>query len=111
MTAAEILEYVSMAGKGKAITLHGYTSCSLDQRVAMSFAWDDHETSHTKVLVHFKWMSKYNAYYMDAGAYDFEEEVLLWDGALVYVESVQEVSDPKGQVQYTLITLKTFYAK
>ena len=111
MTAAEILEYASMAGKAKAVTLHGFTSCSLDQRVAMSFAWDDQETSHTKVLVRFKWMSKYNAYYMDAGTYDFEEEVLLFDGALVYVESVQEVRDTQGQVQYTLITLKTYYAK
>ena len=44
---------------------------------------------------------------MDGGAYDHEKEVLLYDGAEVIVESVEEVKDDEGKVLYTLITLKT----
>ena len=57
------------------------------------------------MLFHIKWNSNYYAYFLDSGAYDFEEEVLLQDGTRLYVESVQKVNNEKGKLLYTLITL------
>ena len=34
-----------------------------------------------------------NAYFLDAGAFDHEKEVLLWDGANLLVESVEEIKN------------------
>ena len=70
----------------------------------MSFAWDDPTTGHQKVVVHIKWREKQGAYFLDAGAYDHEQEVLL-SSLLILVESVEEIKEDY-KVLYTLITLK-----
>ena len=93
MTAAETKEYEQMVqgswslwyqnkfkNKGNHIRLHGFTSCSLKKSNALSFAWENPQTGHSKVLFHIKWNSILGAYFLDSGAYDFEEEVLLIDG-------------------------------
>ena len=97
MTADEIKQYKELIGKkimeffhwtgeysGKVIdaraTLHGYTSTSLSESSAFSYAWEEPETGHQKVLFHIKWMNKHAAFFLDAGAFDHEEEVLLNDG-------------------------------
>ena len=121
MTAAEIKEYKQMVqgswslwyqknfkNKIECISLHGFTSCSLKKSNALSFAWENPQTGHSKVLFHIKWNSVYWAYFLDSGAYDFEEEVLLFDGTALYVESVQKVNNEKGKLLYTLITLNDF---
>ena len=72
----------------------------------MSFMWDNKKSGHQKVLFHFKWNRKTQNYFLNGGAYDHEEEVLLYDGATVVVESVEEVKAENGQVMYTQITLK-----
>ena len=65
--------------------LHGYTSTSLSQDIALSFAWENNKTGHSKVLLHIKWLDFEDAYFLDAGAFDHEKEVLLKDGACVVV--------------------------
>ena len=110
MTAEEIKEYVDLIGKkvmekdkktgqekevDAKVTLHGYTSTSLLKSSAKSFVWEDTKTGHQKVLFHFKWMSFLDAYFLDAGAFDHEEEVLLFDGAKLIVESVEEIKNDK----------------
>lgn len=42
---------------------------------------------------------------MDVGAYDNEYEVLINDGVLLKVSSVEELKDEDGNKKYTLITL------
>ena len=74
----------------------------------MSFMWENQDSQTQKVLFHFKWKCNIDSYFLDGGAYDHEKEVLLYDGAKVTVESVQEVKDKQGkEVIYTLITCKT----
>ena len=44
-------------------------------------------------------------YFLNAGAFDHEEEVLLYDGVSVKVLSVSDVIDKNGKKLYTLISL------
>ena len=53
MTLAEIKDYVDNIGK--MITLYGYTSCSLTESNALSFAWENIDSGHSKVLFHIEW--------------------------------------------------------
>ena len=104
MTAEEIKEYADLIGKkimekdkktgvekevDAKVTFHGYTSTSLLKSSAKTFVWEDAKTGHQKVLFHFKWKDSGDAYFLDAGAFDHEEEVLLLDGAKLIVESVE----------------------
>ena len=97
-----------MLAKGKDIRLFGYTSTSVDKNLALKFAWQNQHSGHHKVLFHIKWNSPYGEYYyLNAGAYDHEKEVLLLDGVRLTVESVEEVLDTNGKKLHTLITLKS----
>ena len=102
MTLAEIKEYQDNIGKF--INLFGYTSCSLDKNAAEKFAWENAHSGHHKVLFNIKWKCKVYNYYMNAGAYDHEEEVLLMDGDGVIVKSVEDVkvAFESGASQVTL---------
>lgn len=104
MTLEEIKEYQD--NKGKVIYLFGYTSCSLKKDEALKFAWKNQDSGHHKVLFHIIWNSTIDHYYLNAGAFDHEEEVLLYDGAEVKIESVEDVKDKDGDTIYTLISLK-----
>jgi len=53
MTLEEIEEFED--AKGKVVQLFGYTSTSLDQNLALSFAWDDQRSGHQKVLFQINW--------------------------------------------------------
>lgn len=64
----------------------------------MKFMWDNQDSGHHKVLFHVKWKSIYDHYYMNAGAYDHEEEVLLYDGVTLVVIDVSEEKDDDGKV-------------
>ena len=57
------------------------------------------------MLFHIKWIGKYNNYFLDGGAYDYEQEVLLIDSVWLYVDSVAEIKED-DKVAYTLITLR-----
>ena len=95
-----------MLAKGGPIQLFGYTSTSLDKNLALTFAWQNQHSGHHKVLFHIKWNCIGAYYYLNAGAYDHEKEVLLLDGVVLTVESVEEVLDTNGKKLHTLITLK-----
>ena len=105
MTADEIQEYREKIGKKEKnhlgyeqdamVTLHGYTSTSLQKSIALNFAWEEPKTGHQKVLFHIKWLDVFSAYFLDAGAFDHEEEVLISDGAKLLVESVEEIKNDK----------------
>ena len=89
MTALEIQNLTNEIGK--IVYLPGYTSCFLDKNKALTFAWEDAATGHQKVVVHIKWKNAIGAYFLDAGAYDHEQEVLLSNGIYIIVESVEEI--------------------
>ena len=59
------------------------------------------------MLFHIVWNEVTQHYYLNAGAYDHEEEVLLYDGARVLVTSVKDIKDKKGNKLYTLISLES----
>ena len=86
ITQDQINEYAKMIGNGNYIRMHGYSSCSLDKSLATSFAWENAATGHSKVLFHIKYNLNAFAYFLDAGAYDYEKEVLLYDGVKLWVE-------------------------
>lgn len=89
------------------IQLHGFTSCSLSANEALSFAWENKHSGHKKVLFKIYWNNIYGYYYLNAGAYDHEEEVLLSDGCRLQVLSVNDIKDDEDNFKYTLITLTT----
>lgn len=117
MTLKEILEFRKMVPgvcnkiknmipcvrKSNTISLFGFTSTSLDENQALSFSWENKKSGHHKVLFHITWNYPYSHYYLDAGAYDHEKEVLLFDGATVKVISVKDINDIEGNKLYTLI--------
>ena len=74
------------------------------QSVALNFAWQDHH--HQKVLFHLVWNDGSSHYFLNAGAYDYEEEVLLLDGTFARVISVEAIKDTDDKFLYTLIKLK-----
>ena len=69
--------------------------------------WDNKQSGHTKVLLQIYW-DDWNCghYFLNAGSYDHEEEVLLFDGCGVIVKSVEEIKDLKGNHLYTKISLE-----
>jgi hypothetical protein len=70
----------------------------------MKCAWDNEASGHKKVIFNIKWKKAGAHYYLNSGAYDYEEEILLMDGVTLKVAGVEDVID--NQVSYTLITLE-----
>ena len=104
MTLQEIKEFIEMAGKDNEydeedelipgyIQLFGYTSTSIDKEAATKFAWENEKTGHQKVLFQIKWECTGSHFFLNAGAYDEEQEVLLMDGVELFVHSVEDVLD------------------
>ena len=106
LTAAEIKEYSDNIGKW--VNFFGYTSFSLMESVALDFAWQDKHSGHQKVLFHLNWNCSDYHYFLNAGAYDYEEEVILEDGAFANVISVESITDTDDKHLYTLIKLKRY---
>lgn len=76
------------------------------ESVALSFAWKKKKSGHSKVLFHLVWSASNHHYFLNAGAYDYEEEVLLLDGTPAEVVSVETIIDSNDKALYTLIKLK-----
>ena len=104
LTAADIKEYSDNIGKE--VSFFGYTSFSLRESVAFNFAWQDKRSGHQKVLFHLVWNDPGAHYFLNAGAYDYEEEVLLLDGADAEVISVEAITDSDDNFLYYLINLE-----
>ena len=107
MTDDEIKEFKSHVGK-QDIQLFGYTSTSTSQQQAKTFAWQNDTTGHSKVLFQIEWNHKYDHYYLNAGAYDYEQEIVLNDGVEIKVREVSELFDKKDVKQLTLIVLDAY---
>ena len=73
------------------------------------YTWENKYTGHQKVLFHIKWDDNWDHYYLNAGAFDHEEEILLRDGVRLIVRSVDVVTDKNGQMLHTLINLEKPY--
>ena len=58
------------------------------------------------MLFHFVWNDREQNYYLNAGAFDHEEEILRYDGVGVEVISLEQVKDEVGKKIYTKINLK-----
>lgn len=114
MTAEDIEEYKLEIGKEneygieEGIQLFGYTSTSLEKDTAMKFAWENSTTGHQKVIFKIKWQSDSGNYFLNAGAFDQEREVLLMDGTRLFVEEIEEIKNENGQKLYFQITLTSF---
>ena len=104
MTLGEIKQYRDRIGRD--IQLFGYTSTSLDQNQALNFAWENETSGHNKVLFKIEWDKDFDHYFLNAGAYDQEQEVLLADGTHLRVDSVEDVLNKDGLKVYTIIILK-----
>ena len=94
MTEEQIQKYRDYP-KGKKMHLYGYSSCSTSKTLAMSFASDDPENQKKAVLYHIVWEENANGsrcFIMDSSvsAYCEEQEILLYDGVEMSVESVAE---------------------
>ena len=92
MTEEEIKVYKDSIGKNK-INLYGFTSTSIDKNQALSFAWDNTHSGHHKILFHIQWKYDFHHYFLNAGAYDHEQEILLVDGTSLDVISIDEIKD------------------
>ena len=64
----------------------------------MKFMWDNQDSGHNKVLFHIQWKWNGEHYYMNCGAFDHEQEVLLYDGVQIKVTSVSEEKDNDGKI-------------
>ena len=104
MTDDEIKEFQSHVGADR-IQLFGYTSTSTSYNQAMSFAWQDDTTGHKKVLFQIHWDDECDHYYLDGGAYDYEQEIVLYDSISLYVIEVRDIVNEKDQKMHTLIVL------
>ena len=109
MTDEQIKEYKDSVGKW--IRLFGYTSTSLSKDQAMGFAWENKHSGHHKVLFHIEWYGAEDHHFLNAGAFDHEQEILLSDGVPMKVTSVEDAKDEEGNKLYTLITLEKFVIK
>ena len=70
--------------------LFGYISTSRDRKVAEKFAYSNKEAGLKKVLFVIHWFDHTCHYFMNTGAYNHEEEILLYDGTIFQVVSVQD---------------------
>ena len=111
MTEQEIQEFQKNVGAKdedgdyKWIQLFGYTSTSTSRDQAMSFAWENKTTGHSKVLFQINWDNKVEHYFLNAGAYDYEQEIVLYDSVCLCVLEVREILNDENVKQHTLIVL------
>jgi hypothetical protein len=93
MTEQQIQKYRDHVGKQ--MHLFGYTSCSTSKNLAITFANDEEQNQKKAVLYHIKWYmcnAALHCFVMDStvSAFCDEQEVLLYDGVYMKVNSVGE---------------------
>jgi hypothetical protein len=80
-------------GRPATMSTFGFISTSVERKVAEKFAYNDPSTGKVKVLFHILWTHSYDYYFMDMGAFDDEEEVLLLDGQRFEIDSIENDKD------------------
>ena len=88
MTEPEIEEYRALAKVLGHMRLYGYTSTSRKLNEAEKFAFANEHAEIKRVVFHIHWNAVNDHYFMNAGAFDHEEEILLADGVQFVVLSV-----------------------
>ena len=88
MTEPEIEEYRQILKEDEMMRLYGYTSTTRQLDQAYKFAFANEHTGAKRVVFHIHWKSVDDHYFMNAGAFDHEEEILLSDGSQFHVLSV-----------------------
>ena len=94
MTDEEVKAYKCAQERGDDIQLFGYTSTTLDKSQAIQFAWEKKDAIKAdikKVVFTIFWDQVGAHYYLNAGAFDDEQEVLLMDGVTLAVKDVSKV--------------------
>ena len=77
---SDIEKYRLLAKNNDVMRLFGYTSTSRNCNQAESFAFSNKDSGIKRVVFHIHWQDHYNHYFMNHGAFDHEEEILLYDG-------------------------------
>lgn len=93
LTEADIQKYRQLAKNGhpnNAMSLFGYTSTSRNRSQAESFAFSNKDSGIKRVVFHIHWEDAQQHYFMNSGAFDHEEEILLADGTEFGVLSVRD---------------------
>ena len=90
MTEAQLNQIRQLAKDYKYMCLYGFTSTSRHRHIAETFAHDNEQAGLKRVLIHIYWNRKTSHYFMNAGAFEYEEEILLYDGNSYQVLSVQD---------------------
>ena len=88
MTEPQIEEYRQLAKIIGSMRLYGFTSTSRKLNEAEKFAFANEYTGAKRVVFQIHWEAIHDHYFMNAGAFDHEEEILLYDGAGFGVLSV-----------------------
>ena len=73
---------------GKTVGLYGNISCSLCQSLALSHANKSNAKRLFKVLFQIDWNASEWLYYLDAGIFDYEQEVVFLDGTMLKIKSI-----------------------
>jgi len=79
--------------------LSGYTSTSRNREQAESFAFNNQDSGIKKVMFHIHWNDAHSHYFMNAGAFNHEEEILLYDGTSFVVLSVLDEQYQEYELQ------------
>ena len=80
LTEPDLQDYRNLAKTNGIMCLFGYTSTSRTRSVAESFAYSNEYTKTKRVCFHIHWEDAYHHFFMNAGAFNDEEEILLFDG-------------------------------
>ena len=99
LTEADIQDYRNLSKTLGNMRLFGYTSTSRTRSVAESFAYSNEHSKTNRVCFHIHWENATQHYFMNAGAFADEEEILLTDGAAFDVLSVLDHEYQRYEIQ------------
>ena len=104
MTQAHIDQIRLLSKKNPAgnMCLYGWTSTSRSKSVAKKFAYQDKSKGLLSVLLQIHWNDKTGHFYMNKSAFDYEDEILLYDGADYSVLSVQDPTHFQYKVNHKI---------
>ena len=80
LTQPDIEAYRNLSKDMGRMRLFGYTSTSRFRSAAESFAFSNEHSKTKRVCFHIHWEDAESHFFMNAGAFEHEEEILLADG-------------------------------
>lgn len=76
--------------------LFGFTSTTLDKKLAESYIKYDEDCSYSPCLIQIDWKSSYGYFLLDIGAFPNEKEVIISDGLAFKVLSIEQIRNERG---------------